>query len=196
MFPQLCKHVAQVVAGSAGNSPSCKWHRWHAFYFDRKARLLIDLLYSQSFSKLEAGTPPAAPGCGGTATAGSPRGCRGTARVGTGWCGRWLGPCTPGQTRWYLGDISSRPGRLGSPDGVNLSQQVIWPAVWCEILKRVLAEGLTQVTMEKKEKATMARAASLEPWNSTVVLDHWLARTQKQMNHRNVHTPVPQSKQS
>lgn len=53
-------------------------------------------------------------------------------------------------------------------------------------------EGLTQVMMEKKEKATTARAASLATAKSAEVCDHWLARKQKQMNHRNVHTPVPQ----
>lgn len=50
-------------------------------------------------------------------------------------------------------------------------------------------ERLTQEMIEKKEKATTARAASeaTEVW---VVLDHWLARTQKQMNHRNVQAAV------
>lgn len=53
-------------------------------------------------------------------------------------------------------------------------------------------EGLTQVMMEKKEKAMTARAASLATTKPVEVCDHWLARTQKQMNHRNVHTAVPQ----
>lgn len=44
---------------------------------------------------------------------------------------------------------------------------------------------LTQVMIEKKENAMTARAAS--PATAVDrVLDHWLARTQKQMNHRNV----------
>lgn len=45
---------------------------------------------------------------------------------------------------------------------------------------------LTQVRMEKKENATTARAASAGT-AGLVVRDHWLARTQKQMNHSNVH---------
>lgn len=54
--------------------------------------------------------------------------------------------------------------------------------------------GLTQVPMEKKEKAITARAASCEPANVAEVWAHWLARTQKQMNHRSVHAAVPQRK--
>lgn len=48
--------------------------------------------------------------------------------------------------------------------------------------------------MEKKEKVTTARAASARTEDS-VVLDHWLARTQKQMNHRNDQTTVTHSKE-
>lgn len=50
--------------------------------------------------------------------------------------------------------------------------------------------GLTQLMIDKKEKARIARAASPTTFKSGGVLDHWLARTQKQMNHRNVHTAV------
>lgn len=53
---------------------------------------------------------------------------------------------------------------------------------------------LTQEPMEKKEKAITARAASCEPANVAEVWAHWLARTQKQMNHRSVHAAVPQRK--
>lgn len=52
--------------------------------------------------------------------------------------------------------------------------------------------GLTQVAIEKKEKATTARAASCDPANVGEVWAHWLARTQKQMNHRSVQVAVPQ----
>jgi len=52
-------------------------------------------------------------------------------------------------------------------------------------------ETLTQVTVEKKEKATTARAASPGTAVTSRVLAHWLARTQKQTNHRNVQAPVP-----
>ena len=54
-------------------------------------------------------------------------------------------------------------------------------------------ERLTQVMIEKKEKATMARAASgATAASGSLVLDHWLARTQKQMNHRNVQAATPE----
>lgn len=52
--------------------------------------------------------------------------------------------------------------------------------------------GLTQAGIEKKEKATTARAASCDPANPALVWAHWLARTQKQMNHRSVHNAVGQ----
>lgn len=52
--------------------------------------------------------------------------------------------------------------------------------------------GLTQVAIEKKEKATTARAASCDPANLAEVWAHWLARTQKQMNHRRVQDAAPQ----
>lgn len=48
--------------------------------------------------------------------------------------------------------------------------------------------------MEKKAKVRTALAASAMTV-SGLVLDHWLARTQKQMNHRKVHKPVACSKQ-
>lgn len=50
-------------------------------------------------------------------------------------------------------------------------------------------DQLTQVMMEKKEKVRTARAASLE-LVTLEVFDHWLVRTQKQMNHRNVQVAV------
>lgn len=48
--------------------------------------------------------------------------------------------------------------------------------------------------MDKKEKARTARAASPMTFALAGVLDHWLARTQKQMNHRNVHAAVRSKK--
>lgn len=50
------------------------------------------------FSKLEAGSPLGAPGCGGKDPAGSLWGrcCRGTERAGMTRCGRGPGLCTPG----------------------------------------------------------------------------------------------------
>lgn len=50
-------------------------------------------------------------------------------------------------------------------------------------------QTLTQVMMEKKAKVRTALAASAMTV-SGLVLDHWLARTQKQMNHRNVQKPA------
>lgn len=52
-------------------------------------------------------------------------------------------------------------------------------------------KSLTQVMIEKKEKATTARAASAGTDSFELVLDHWLARTQKQMNHSNVQAAAP-----
>lgn len=43
--------------------------------------------------------------------------------------------------------------------------------------------------VEKKEKVMTALAASARTVDESV-LDHWLARTQKQMNHRNAQTAV------
>lgn len=70
-------------------------------YIKIKLPFWIHAFESQSFNKLEAGTPLAAPGCGRKATAGSLWGrcCWRTEQAGTEWCGRWLGLCTPGQTR-------------------------------------------------------------------------------------------------
>ena len=55
-----------------------------------------------------------------------------------------------------------------------------------------VSAGLTQVKMEKKEKAMAALAASA-PWfkgsSSGVVRCHWLAKKQKPTNHRNVQKP-------
>lgn len=152
----------------------------------------------QSFSKLEAGNPLVAPGCGGKATAGSPwvRCCRGTERAGTEYCGRWLGLCTPGQTRWRLGDNVRAQRRSGGPvERISKwSFNRLTCMLSCDFVSQMLAridERLTQVGMEKKEKAMTARAASPEARLPVDVLDHWLARTQKQMNHRNVHAAVP-----
>lgn len=50
---------------------------------------------SQSFSKMEV-DKLTDPGCAGMATAGS---LWGRCWVGTGWCGRWQGLYTPGQTQ-------------------------------------------------------------------------------------------------
>lgn len=52
-------------------------------------------------------------------------------------------------------------------------------------------KSLTQVTIEKKEKATTARAAAAGMNLLSGVLDHWLARTQKQMNHSSVQAAAP-----
>ena len=53
---------------------------------------------------------------------------------------------------------------------------------------------LTQLTVEKKEKAITARAASPEIPAVSVVCDHILARKQKHTNHKNVHTPNKKEK--
>lgn len=122
VHPNICKHVLQEVNGSAENSPTCKWNHWQHFYLKgKKNPLSIHVFKSQSFSKLEAGTLLAAPGCGGTATAGSLGGhcCWRTEQVGMGWCGRWLGLYTLGQTRWRLGDTSRTQGRTGMPVEIN-----------------------------------------------------------------------------
>ena len=53
----------------------------------------------------------------------------------------------------------------------------------------VMAVLLTQVAIEKKEKAMVARAAS---WGIPLTLSvrpHWLASRQKHTNHRKVHAP-------
>lgn len=59
-----------------------------------------------------------------------------------------------------------------------------------------LRQLLTQVIMEKKEKAMAARAASA-PWlsgnSSAVVRDHWLARKQKLTKYRKVQKPANNS---
>lgn len=48
--------------------------------------------------------------------------------------------------------------------------------------------------IEKKEKATVARAASAGALVLSEVLDHRLARRQKQTNHRNVQAAVARRK--
>lgn len=48
---------------------------------------------------------------------------------------------------------------------------------------------LTQVAMEKNEKATVARAASWGIPLTSWVRPHWLASRQKHTNHRKVHAP-------
>ena len=177
-------------------------NRWHTSFIKKKKKKLphwILVFEYQSFSRLEAGNPLAAPGCGGKATAGSPwvRCCRGTERAGTEWCGRWLGLCTPGQTRWRLGDSVRAQRRSGGP-AERISEWSFDRLTYVfsrDFVSQMLArvdERLTQVGMEKKEKAMTARAASPVTMFSLGVLDHWLARTQKQMNHRNVHAAVPQ----
>lgn len=52
------------------------------------------------------------PGCVGMATAGS---LWGRCWVGMGWCGRWQGLYTPGQTQWCLGDTSRTQNRSKVP---------------------------------------------------------------------------------
>lgn len=197
----------EKVNGSAESIPSCKWNHWHTFLFKRTTPCFA--FESQSFSKLEAGSLRAAPGCWGMMTAGSLRGhcCLRTEQVGMGWCGRWLGLYTPGQTRWRLGDTSRAQKRTGIPVEIHLVQQVelLYDSlensqkccpVCCHVILLVKCwsmhydAGLTQVMIDKKEKARTARAASPTAFNSEDVLAHWLARTQKQMNHRNVHTAV------
>lgn len=59
-----------------------------------------------------------------------------------------------------------------------------------------IEERLTQLMTEKNEKATMALAASPGMEGSSVVLDHRLARRQKQTNQRNVQAAVPGRKYS
>lgn len=54
---------------------------------------------------------------------------------------------------------------------------------------------LTQVMMEKKENDITARGALPALEGLSIVLDHWLVRTQKQMNHKNVQAAAKDSKQ-
>lgn len=55
------------------------------------------------------------------------------------------------------------------------------------------ADQLTQVAMEKNEKATVARAASWGIPVTSCVRPHRLASRQKHTNHRKVHTPGKQT---
>lgn len=73
-------------------------------------------------------------------------------------------------------------------DAFNLPLRVFFLAI--KALSKV-QEGkiLTQVAIEKNEKATVARAASMGIPLVSWVLLHWLANRQKHTNHRKAHTP-------
>lgn len=103
--------------GVQGTVPSCKWTIGTRLLFKKENSPVRFMSFeSQSFSKLAAGTLRAAPDCGRKVTAGSPWGrCWRTELVGTGWCGRWPGLCTPGQSHSHLGDIVHKQSRTTDP---------------------------------------------------------------------------------
>lgn len=130
------------------------------------------------------------PGCWRKVTADSQRArwCWSRGCSGKEHCGHWLGLCIPARIHSLLGDTLQVQSRSkGSVERtLNQCSDLLSQQIQSQ---RELCVRLTQVMIEKKEKAMTPRAASATT-SSFVVLDHRLVRTQKQMNHRNVHTAV------
>lgn len=99
-------------------------------------------------------------------------------------------------TLWHMRVILSQ-GRLHCCWSLHISASCTAPTLSCHWQSAHVAsepnQTLTQVIMEKKEKAMAARAASA-PWlrgnSSGVVRDHWLARKQKLTKYRKVQKPA------